>query len=111
MSKTYWKDFNLDNINFNVADIKNKLVPVIKKDTIPDRSEKSIKAWTMSLLDEVRNKLKALLFPLTDDEQRFLDEIHEHGKVNPELICDDDIVMQRIKSHPNLMWRIYNKGG
>jgi len=109
MSKTHWKDFNLNNVNFDVRDIKNKLVPVIKKNAIVAGSEKELRVWAVSLLDEVKDKLDASIFPFTSNEQKFLHEIQEHGKIYPELICSEDATIKTIKSHPNLMWRIRNK--
>jgi len=85
----------IDTLNFDK--IKRDLFPVLnKKDNFQ--------------LDERKNIAKeyiANLLVLTDDEKEFLENF-EKKEYTPELLFEDDGILERIKNHPMAIWKCKN---
>lgn len=91
----------VDDINVNMIDLKNRLIPLLKKPSISDA--KSLSSWAENLIRETQKAFKRLL-PLADREKKFLTSLFEQGNIQPELLCDDEPLMQNIHLHPALKW-------
>ena len=91
-------DLNYQNIeNIDYMKYKKRLKPVISKDDKFDiENAKKI----------VIGYLKNLLI-FTEQENEFLRKFTEK-KYQPELLFDDENILNNIKSHPAVMWRINN---
>lgn len=63
----------------------------------------ALRAWAESLGGELREKLSALL-PLRNNEREFIVQIREKGQIQPELISSNLTLVEKIKSHPALLW-------
>ena len=48
------------------------------------------------------------LMKLTESETKFINEF-ENGNYYPELLFDDQDIINRIKNHPMALWKISNK--
>jgi predicted nucleotidyltransferase component of viral defense system len=108
MSQRNWRTINIDNLKFDIEDLKNRLVPVLRKSETPAASKTAIKQWTSQLIEECREAL-AIILPFTDAEQAFLIKLQDHGMIDPALICRDEMLSTRILSHPALHWKIQSK--
>jgi len=95
---------NLQQINYNVVDMRNRLFPLLYQRNL-QHSQPKIKAWADKLLDELRDALSILL-PLQKSETDFILQIRNSGKINPELITDDKNLMNSIHFHPAIRWAI-----
>lgn len=89
-----------DTLNFDkfdkyfYNDIKRYLKPVIKKDDIFDYKH---------AVEVVKEKMRTLLVP-TDNE---IDFIHafRNKDYRPELLFNNNAILERISAHPMAMWR------
>lgn len=81
-------------------DIKTKLLPTLK-----DRNPKK------SNVDEMKKVVRAYLediLVIDDKIQEFYDKF-QNGIYEPELLFDDIEIIERIKNHPMIMWKLNNK--
>lgn len=106
MERDNWQRITLDNINYTVKDIRDKLFPVLQREQIPEQTRReSVNVWANKLATETRAALSEIL-PFNKDEIEFLTCLQKHGEIKPELISDDADFCERVKSHPSLLWRI-----
>jgi hypothetical protein len=59
--------------------------------------------WAKQLIQECQEAFGHFL-PLTDNEQTFLHELLDNGKIKPELISEDLSLIDNIKNHPAVKW-------
>jgi len=88
-------------IKVDIDDLKKKLVPLLKKDEF--NGIKSLSTWTENLVKQSQEAFKRLL-PLTNQETNFLNQLLDQGNIEPELICNDKILIENIKLHPGIKW-------
>ena len=105
MRQYSWQQIGVDNIIFSVSDIREKLVPVLKKTETPDMSYKAIEAWAKKLVEECKEGIKIVL-PFRPHEVEFLELIRNQGIIRSDLITNDPELGGRISMHPLLHWRI-----
>ncbi|MCB5230106.1 MAG: nucleotidyl transferase AbiEii/AbiGii toxin family protein [Candidatus Cloacimonetes bacterium] len=89
------KKFSVEAIHsINQRKIKTELYPVIKN------SDKFNLLTTKEMVVEyILN-----LMELSKDENKFLDQF-EHGNYVPELLFEDEKIIDRIKGHPMALWK------
>ena len=75
--------------------IKTDLLPVIKRkdDFELEKAKKMVKAYITDLM------------VLTEDEKEFLERF-ENGEYIPELLFEDERILERIKNHPMALWKM-----
>ncbi len=75
--------------------IKTDLMPVIKRkdDFELEKAKKMVKAYITDLM------------VLTEDEKEFLERF-ENGEYIPELLFEDERILERIKNHPMALWKM-----
>ncbi|MBS0358950.1 MAG: nucleotidyl transferase AbiEii/AbiGii toxin family protein [Proteobacteria bacterium] len=105
MRKLSWEAMSTDKIFFDVKEIRNKLIPVLKRSMIPGTRSKDIQAWGEQLVSECKIAFQGLL-PFNEQEKLFLTHLEEQGEIKPEFLSSDPILCERIKTHPLLKWRI-----
>ncbi|MGQ3890161.1 nucleotidyl transferase AbiEii/AbiGii toxin family protein [Legionella sp. CNM-1927-20] len=88
-------------ISVDLNDLKNRLLPLLRKSELA--SMNSTPSWAKQLVQECQEAFKYFL-PLKDNEQAFLNELLDNGNIKPELICDDFLLIDNIKSHPAVRW-------
>lgn len=104
MTKTDLSALVPDSIEYNLRDLKNRLLPVMHQKDLP-RSLPMLKIWAGKMLVELQEKL-AELIPLKENEVEFIRKIREEACVHPELITTDLIFAEKIKTHPAIHWAI-----
>ena len=60
-----------------------------------------------NLVEECRDNLSSV-YPLVDNEVKFLDLILNKGEIEPSLLTADAGLQGRIKQHPVLQWKAMN---
>jgi predicted nucleotidyltransferase component of viral defense system len=105
MRATSWKEINKDLIRFEINDIKNKLIPVLKQSIIPGTNTTALKTWAKQLMTGCKQGLDRLL-PFSEKEKQFLIALEEKKSIQPELLSEDPHFCQAVKSHPCLLWRV-----
>jgi predicted nucleotidyltransferase component of viral defense system len=91
-----------ERIDFNLADIRNRLLPVLRQKEMP-RAPGPLKEWATILRDELREGL-ARLFPLNPEQIEFITLVRTAGIIRPELITQDKSLSARILAHPLIRW-------
>ena len=95
------ENMKIDNIEkLKRQDIKTKLLPTLK-----DRNPK--KSNVDEMKQAVREYLKDILV-IDDNTELFYDKFQK-GIYEPELLFEDKEIVERIKEHPMIMWKLNNK--
>ena len=95
------KDMKIDNIEkLKRQDIKTKLLPTLK-----DRNPK--KSNVDEMKKAVREYLKDIIV-IDDNIKEFYDKFQK-GIYEPELLFKDKEIIERIKEHPMIIWKLSNK--
>ena len=95
------KDMKIDNIEkLKRQDIKTKLLPTLK-----DRNPRKSNVDEMKQV--VREYLKDILV-VDDNVKEFYDKFQK-GIYEPELLFEDKEIIERIKEHPMIIWKLSNK--
>ena len=95
------ENMKIDNIEkLKRQDIKTKLLPTLK-----DRNPKKSNVDEMKKV--VREYLKDIL--VIDDNTKLFYNKFQEGIYEPELLFDDKEIVERIKEHPMIMWKLSNK--
>jgi len=94
MRKVSWKEMSTDQILFDIADIRNKLIPVLKRSVIPGTLSKEIQIWAERLVLECKKSFQDLL-PFNTQEQLFLSCLDTEGEIRPEFLSSDEQFCQR----------------
>lgn len=95
------KDMKIDNIEkLKRQDIKTKLLPTLK-----DRNPRNSNIDEMK--QAVREYLKDIL-SVDDRTKKFYDKFQK-GIYEPELLFDNEEIIERIKEHPMIIWKLNNK--
>ncbi|MFN7096135.1 MAG: nucleotidyl transferase AbiEii/AbiGii toxin family protein [Gammaproteobacteria bacterium] len=102
-----WKTLNTDLINFDVKNIRNKLIPVLKREIIPGTKYNEIEPWGEQLVIGCKNAFERLL-PFNDQEIKFLSSL-DQGYIKPKLLTSDEHICDAVSKHPALHWRIMKK--
>lgn len=93
-----------EKIDFNLTDLRNRLVPVMHQMSV-SRNTRELKEWAVTRIAALRERLADLL-PLDPNEKLFITKIRNEGIVSPELITDDSELEKKIVSHPAINWVI-----
>lgn len=95
------EDMDIERIEkLEKQDIKTKLLPTLK-----DRNPR--KSNVDEMKQAVRKYLKDIL--VIDENTKQFYEKFKNGTYEPELLFDDNEIVERIKEHPMVMWKINNK--
>ncbi len=95
------KDMKIDNIErLKRQDIKTKLLPTLK-----DRNPRNSNIDEMKQV--VREYLKGIL--IVDDKTKEFYDKFQKGIYEPELLFDNEEIIERIKKHPMIIWKLNNK--
>ena len=95
------KDMKIDNIErLKRQDIKTKLLPTLK-----DRNRRNSNIDEMK--QAVREYLKDIL--IVDDKTKEFYDKFQKGIYEPELLFDNEEIIERIKEHPMIIWKLNNK--
>lgn len=105
MRNLHWQEMTIDRIIYDVKEIRNKLIPVLKRSMIPGTHSKEIIIWAEQLVTGCKTALQALL-PFNEQEKSFLSALEEQGEIKPEFLSSDEIFCQQVKNHPLLKWHI-----
>ena len=92
--------FNFENVNvLKYNQIRANLIPVLKKNERFDleTAKTAVKEYLTQLM------------VLTDSEKIFVENFNR-GVYQPELLFDDDAIIERIKEHPMAVWRTKERG-
>ena len=78
---------------------------MLRRDIQP--KDDDVERWTSALIDEMRALLGAVL-PLTENEARFLERLHDDGEIEAALRTTESELQRRIEANPGLRWKALN---
>lgn len=104
MSRKDWRTVTPDDVDFDIADLNQKLIPTLRASGIEKIRQDH---FGKSFVADCRNFLSGLL-PFRDNEMEFLNQILDKGKIAPELLTEDIDMQERIRRHPLLEWKAMN---
>lgn len=93
-----------EKIDFNLTDLRNRLIPVMHQLSV-SRNSRDLKEWATVRINELREQLSNIL-PLESHEQLFIQNIRNEGLISPELITSDKAMAQKIINHPGVNWAV-----
>jgi len=103
--KTDLRNISSQDINVNIDDLKKRLIPLLKRSEINEMP--SVMLWSDNLLKNCQEAFHHLL-PINNQEKEFLSALLDHGIIEPELISNDSALINNIKHHPAIQWRVQN---
>jgi len=104
-SRRDWRTVNIEEITANPRDVEQQLIPVLRTDLAPERTD--IESWSRKLVEDCRVFLGTLL-PLKPQEIEFLRRLNEQGEIDPALLTDDEAMQETLRRHPGLLWKAQN---
>lgn len=93
-----------EKIDFDLTDLRNRLIPVMHQTSIL-RNTRELKEWATIRIRELREQLADLL-PLEMSEIMFISKIRNEGIISPELITSDEELIKKVIAHPAINWAI-----
>ncbi len=105
MNRKNWRQIAIEDIDFDTDELARQLIPTLNQDTV--KKLKDSKQYGTSLMNQCRNSLSAI-FPFSPSEKEFLDLILDKGKIQPDLLTDDETLKDTITNHPMLRWKAIN---
>jgi len=90
-----------EKIDFDLTDLRNRLIPVMHQTSI-SRNSRELKEWATAKIRELREKLED--FTLETNEIIFINKIRNEGIISPELITADTSLAKKIIAHPAINW-------
>jgi hypothetical protein len=91
-------------VDFDEYDIKERLLPLLSKDTRSKITDLT------SFGNEMRNESKKLLsrvLPLKENELEFLERLTVDGDIRPSLITSNPDMIDKISEHPEILWKAH----
>lgn len=109
MTKIDLASLQPETIEYQVTDIKNRLLPVMHQQSLA-RTLPQLKAWATTMVTELQQALSSLL-PLKDNEAAFIQGVRTKQKISPELITDNKILAEKIAQHSAIHWAMKQWNG
>ena len=104
-AKEDWRGISLDDIGYELQELKDDLEPVLRKQE--REGIDNFQIWAEDLVGSCRKRLHMIL-PFTDKEIEFLDGVIDKGEIQPELLTEDEEIQKAIRQNPGLQWKIRN---
>lgn len=106
MSDTDWRNISITKISYDLKDLHNKLLPVLKQSIISSGKLLKLESLATEMTKATQKAFEELL-PFAEHEKEFLSKIQEQGIIIPGLICSDAVICNRISNHPALIWKTF----
>lgn len=90
-------------VKYNKAELQRELLPLLRTSAPPD----SWDIWVKKMVVELQSNLDAVL-PFSEREMEFLDRLLTHGEMRPQLLTDQEGLIEKISRHPGLEWKALN---
>ena len=105
MHRKDWRTVSVADVDIDVAELANQLVPSLHIGVIGGREEAA--TYGKTLVEECRRGLSAVL-PFKDAERAFLDLLLETGEIDATILTSDRSLQKRIQAQPLLKWKALN---
>lgn len=102
MSEIPLEKMHPDSIGYDLKDINDQLLPVLRQSHQLGRKS-ILEKWAQETLAELKAKL-GLLLPLKSREEQFIQKVRTEGVINPQLITENSLLAEKIRQHPSILW-------
>jgi hypothetical protein len=104
MSRKDWRTVTPTDVDFDIADLEQRLLPTLRAAGIERIQQEHL---GKGLVEDCRDFLTGLL-PFIEAEMEFLNRLLDKGEIAPELLTTDVELQDRIRRHPLLEWKAVN---
>ena len=104
MNRRDWRTISIDDMAFDPVEMMQQLVPTLRSSAFENEA---LSDFGSRLISGCR-RLLSPLFPLSENELRFLDLLHEDGKVDAAYLTTDETLQDLIQRQPGLQWKALN---
>lgn len=105
INRVDWRTVTASAVTATATDVRRQLLPMLRRDIRP--ADVEVEQWTSALVEETRALLSAV-FPLTENEARFLERLNGDGEIDAALLTTDSELRRRIEASPGLQWKASN---
>jgi predicted nucleotidyltransferase component of viral defense system len=105
MNRKDWRLISRNDIRFAERELERTLIPVLTSGMLHNIQHTSV--WASQLVDECRQAM-GIVLPLSESELELLNRILENGEIDAELITNEEIMIEKITTHPLLNWKVLN---
>jgi predicted nucleotidyltransferase component of viral defense system len=105
MNRRDWREVRAEDVDFETKEMRDQLLPTVRSNflaTLPDPDN-----WAQDLAAQCRAALRCVL-PLRPHEKDFLDRLLDNGEIKAGLLTNDQLLADRITSHPLIQWKAIN---
>lgn len=99
--KKDWRKISLEDISANQIELKNKLIPTLRRSDAKLLQSQSTLA--KEYIETCREKLSAL-FPFSEVEIEFYERLKK-GEIMPELFLKNADMIEKVKTHPAILFK------
>ncbi len=103
MNRENWLKMNERSLRVDRDDLRKRLLPLLRE--VTDKEKLNTLADD---IDSSCRKVVANLLPLKENEKEFLITLNEKGEIKPEILTDDEELVNRINKQPMLIWKALN---
>jgi Nucleotidyl transferase AbiEii toxin, Type IV TA system len=105
MNRKDWRSISAEDVNIDESELSRLLIPILRdRDALVPGS---LTQYGEHLIKECRKGLSAV-FPFTDAEREFLEQLLVKGEIDASILTDDPILQKHIQSQPLLEWKALN---
>lgn len=104
MNRKDWRTVSVGEIGYDHRELQQNLLPLLR--TSGSKSPPPVD-WAASMVAECRSALRVVL-PMEDKQIAFLDQLLDHGRIQPNLLGVDKEFAAKIERHPMLQWKAMN---
>ena len=105
LNRKDWRTISLDDIVFDPVELGSMLIPTLNRQILEQIDDPGV--YAQSLIDGCREHLN-VVFPFTEAEGEFLDGVLVRGEIPAELLTGDEILQDKIRRNPMLLWKVQN---
>ncbi len=104
-SRRDWRTLSPEDIQVERNELERQLWPVLGAGQAPPRDE--LISWGENLVADLHRETSTFI-PFEEHEVEFLASLNDYGKIEPEILTDDERMREVIRSHPGLLWKALN---
>ncbi len=99
-----WRTVSINDLAFSLQDLESQLLPLLSTSYRATLGQTS--NWGQNILLACQQHFN--FWPLDAREQEFLDLLLDQGQIVPQLITQDQNLINLLPNHPGLLWKALN---
>lgn len=99
-----WRSVSINDLAISIQDLESQLLPLLTTSYRSTLGETN--SWAQNILLACQQHYN--FWPLDAKEQQFLDLLLEQGQITPQLVTQDQDLINLLSNHPGLLWKALN---